>query len=90
MKSGMADRGMGIRLFNSKEQLQEIFEGFESDDEDEDAEDGDNAGASRTAVVTSQLRHFVVQVSIAVSSNRCLTDPRLLGVFVEPFALRST
>jgi hypothetical protein len=58
-ESGMADRGMGIRLFNSKNQLQRIFEGFESDD---DGEDEGNAGASNTAVVISQLRHFVVQV----------------------------
>jgi hypothetical protein len=62
----MADRGMGIRIFNSKEQLQEIFEGFESDEES----DGDSEGqaqASDTAVVTSQLRHFVVQVASLAS-----------------------
>jgi hypothetical protein len=57
MGSGMADRGMGIRLFNSKTALQDIFDDFE--DAEDDAEDSDNAGAS---VVTSQLRHFVVQV----------------------------
>ena len=54
LKPGMADRGMGIRLFDSKNGLQSIFEEFE---ENEDAEDEDE-----TAVVTSQLRHFVVQV----------------------------
>ena len=58
----MADRGMGIRMFNSKEQLQEIFEGFESDEESDDDSEG-QAQASNTAVVTSQLRHFVVQVA---------------------------
>ena len=59
LKPGMADRGNGIRLFNSKEALQRIFEEFEGDseDEDEDAEDG-------TAVITSQLRHFVIQVDL--------------------------
>ncbi|KAJ3544933.1 hypothetical protein NMY22_g2616 [Coprinellus aureogranulatus] len=62
LKPGMADRGMGIRLFNSKEQLQEIFGDFESDDEDEDDENDTAARGSSTAVVTSQLRHFVVQV----------------------------
>lgn len=58
LKPGMADRGNGIRLFNSKESLQEIFESFEenSDDEEEDAGDND------TAVVMSQLRSFVIQV----------------------------
>lgn len=68
-ESGMADRGMGIRLFNSKDQLQRIFEGFESDD---DGEDGGNGGTSNTAIVTSQLRHFVVQVKTFVSANHCV------------------
>lgn len=58
VKPGMADRGMGIRLFNSKEALQHIFEEFEDDSESSEAETND------TAVVTSQLRHFVVQVCI--------------------------
>ncbi|KAG6845996.1 hypothetical protein H0H87_011044 [Tephrocybe sp. NHM501043] len=58
LKPGMSDRGMGIRLFNCKEALQEIFEEFElSDDEDEDG----TGDANETAVVTSQLRHFVIQ-----------------------------
>lgn len=67
LKPGMADRGNGIRLFDSKEALERIFEEFEGDlDEEEEealgegeaAEDGDDG----TAVVTSQLRHFVIQV----------------------------
>lgn len=55
LKPGMADRGNGIRLFGSKDGLQRIFEEFEeaSSDDDEDT-DG-------TAVMTSQLRHFVIQ-----------------------------
>ncbi|KAJ3567362.1 hypothetical protein NP233_g6410 [Leucocoprinus birnbaumii] len=59
--SGMADRGMGIRLFNTKEALQQIFEEFElSDSEDGDYED-ETSGVSKTAVITSRLRHFVIQ-----------------------------
>lgn len=54
---GMADRGNGIRLFNSRETLTKIFEEFEDDSEDED-----EAKDVGTGVVTSQLRHFVVQV----------------------------
>jgi len=53
LKPSMADRGMGIRLFNSKTALQQIFEEFDSDSDDE---------ADETAVITSQLRHFVIQV----------------------------
>lgn len=58
--SGMADRGMGIRLFQSKEDLQQIFESFEeySDGSDDD----ERHDGSATDVVTSQLRHFVIQV----------------------------
>ena len=56
--SGMADRGMGIRLFNSKEALQRVFEEFESGLEGDLDDD-----PTSTAVVTSQLRHFVIQVS---------------------------
>lgn len=62
IKPGMADRGMGIRLFNSKESLQTIFEEFEGDSENE--EDNDS-----TAVVTSQLRHFVIQVRTVLLSS---------------------
>ena len=58
LKPGMADRGMGIRLFDSKNGLQSIFEDFE---ESEGAEDEDESG---TSVVVSQLRHFVVQVCL--------------------------
>ncbi|KAI8995534.1 tubulin-tyrosine ligase [Trametes punicea] len=69
LKPGMADRGMGIRLFHTKEDLQEIFQEFERDDSDleVDEEDEDRRG---TAVVTSQLRHFVIQ--------EYLGDPLLL------------
>lgn len=61
LKPGMADRGQGLRLFHTKEELQAIFEEFEQEDSDEDGEEGD-CGHGDTAVVTSQLRHFVIQV----------------------------
>ncbi|KAH7915394.1 tubulin-tyrosine ligase family-domain-containing protein [Hygrophoropsis aurantiaca] len=66
LKPGMADRGMGIRLFNSKEALQRIFESFEGDSDDEDNTTDD------TAVITSQLRHFVIQEYL---STPLLLDP---------------
>ena len=74
LKPSMSDRGQGIRLFSTEEELQYIFEEWEpgenEDDEDETSENGtegytlkpnkeddqDNSG-----VMTSQLRHFVVQ-----------------------------
>ena len=65
LKPGMADRGMGIRLFNRKEVLQQIFEEFDGDWDDEKAEEED------TYIMTSQLRHFVVQASgtLVVTDN---------------------
>ena len=57
----MADRGNGIRLFNSRKSLDKIFDEFdENEDEDEDEEGEEDEDG--TAVITSQLRHFVIQV----------------------------
>lgn len=75
LKPGMSDRGQGIRLFSSEEQLREIFEGWDpgSDDEDEDhyengTVDSENDQLARKTgctddlrVMTSHLRHFVAQ-----------------------------
>ncbi|MCJ1310225.1 hypothetical protein MMC25_003887 [Agyrium rufum] len=43
LKPGMSDRGQGIRLFSSEEELIEIFEGWEEpDDQDEKDQNEDN------------------------------------------------
>ncbi|KAG2129923.1 tubulin-tyrosine ligase family-domain-containing protein [Suillus clintonianus] len=65
LKPGMADRGMGIRLFNSKDSLYQIFEEFEEYSEDEDE-------TNDTSVIISQLRHFVIQEYIP---SPLLLDP---------------
>jgi hypothetical protein len=86
LKPGMSDRGQGIRIFNSEDQLREIFEEWEdpSDDESGSEKDGDEdedeaegaSGGHDTGVVTSQLRHFLVQpyidppLLLPSSSNR--------------------
>ena len=57
LKPGMSDRGQGIRLFSTIEELTDIFESFEVDSDDEDAEEVEGD----TSVMTSQLRHFVAQ-----------------------------
>ncbi|ETS59912.1 hypothetical protein PaG_05884 [Moesziomyces aphidis] len=75
LKPGMADRGNGIRIFSTLDQLQSIFEEFEPEsddegDEDDDVDDDGEAGSSAsghayagkdTSVMASQLRHFVIQ-----------------------------
>ncbi|KAH8100635.1 tubulin-tyrosine ligase family-domain-containing protein [Cristinia sonorae] len=71
LKPGMADRGMGIRLFHTKQELERIFQDFEKDDEDEPEPEREE-GTRDTGVVTSQLRHFVIQEYL---SNPLLLDP---------------
>ncbi|THH20219.1 hypothetical protein EW146_g1082 [Bondarzewia mesenterica] len=82
LKPGMADRGMGIRLFDSKEALVRIFEGFEEEEEEDEGWESEGKGEGRdddTAVVTSQLRHFVIQVipqyNLEYVSTPLLLDP---------------
>jgi len=94
LKPGMSDRGQGIRLFSSEEELTEIFEEWDPPSDDEEEEDdeavhsGDEATPSASksedqddgnGIMTSQLRHFVAQPYI---------DPPLLMPPPHPSAGR--
>ncbi|KAF4457179.1 tubulin--tyrosine ligase PBY1 [Fusarium albosuccineum] len=59
LKPGMSDRGQGIRLFSSMDQLQAIFDAWEEDQPDTDDEDGEDDDGDY--ITTSHLRHFVAQ-----------------------------
>jgi tubulin--tyrosine ligase len=76
LKPGMSDRGQGIRLFTTEEELQSIFEEWEAErpDSDYEGEEGDEDSGSSSEVagdkkgdeggdyiVTSHLRHFIAQ-----------------------------
>ena len=71
LKPGMSDGGNGIRLFSSIEELQAIFEEWDppGDDENEDSVDGIDEPSAELrlgddadeTLMTSQLRHFIVQ-----------------------------
>ncbi|KAM0331672.1 hypothetical protein ACHAQA_003351 [Verticillium albo-atrum] len=70
LKPGMSDRGQGIRLFSTQDELQAIFDGWEAErpdsedgEEDEEGADGDNDDkeAGGDYITTSHLRHFVAQ-----------------------------
>jgi tubulin---tyrosine ligase len=77
LKPGMADRGMGIRLFRSKEGLQRIFDSFE----ESGGEDSESEGSRHdTSVMTSQLRHFVIQVGLTSS----LSPPKIVFRNIYP------
>lgn len=60
LKPSMSDKAQGIRLFSTIDELQAVFdsfeEGYDSDDEEQNEDDDDNNG-----IITSQLRHFIVQ-----------------------------
>ncbi|EMD41782.1 hypothetical protein CERSUDRAFT_147092 [Gelatoporia subvermispora B] len=79
LKPGMTDRGMGIRLFRTKDQLASIFESFEQDDSEED-EEGDDQG-NDTSIATSQIRHFVIQEYL---SKSLLLDPAEVPLDEQP------
>lgn len=59
LKPGMSERGEGLRLFSSEEELREIFEEWDppdDDDEEREAEEEEKEG-----IMTTHLRHFLAQ-----------------------------
>ena len=67
VKPSMSDKGQGIRVFKTIEDLQRIFDSF--DDEADENEDP-NSVTDDTKIIISQLRHFIVQ--------QYMTNPLLL------------
>ncbi|KAK1989060.1 5'/3'-nucleotidase sure [Colletotrichum cereale] len=68
LKPGMSDRGQGIRLFSSMEELQGVFDEWEEErpDSDDEAEGEEAAATDEGAnggdyITTSHLRHFIAQ-----------------------------
>ncbi|KAL9082293.1 MAG: hypothetical protein Q9159_006528 [Coniocarpon cinnabarinum] len=70
LKPSMSDRGQGIRLFSTEDDLRAIFEAWEAElsDSDDDENDSRRSEEARQlskipldGIVTSHLRHFVAQ-----------------------------
>ncbi|CAK7267887.1 hypothetical protein SEPCBS119000_002779 [Sporothrix epigloea] len=62
LKPSMSDRGQGIRLFSTMDELQAIFDGWEAAQEETGAEGfGNDEDDHNDAVAAADLRHFVVQ-----------------------------
>lgn len=59
LKPSMSDKGQGIRLFTLVSELQAIFDSFENESEEEEEEEEE--AEESNDIITSQLRHFVVQ-----------------------------
>ncbi|KYK55062.1 tubulin-tyrosine ligase [Drechmeria coniospora] len=88
LKPGMSDRGQGIRLFSTMEELQDIFDEWEEDNPDDDDEEDVGVEQARAAgdergdhITTSHLRHFVAQPYIH--------PPLLLGSERRKFHIRT-
>ena len=80
LKPGMADRGMGIRMFRTKQGLRAILESFEADEDDQ--EDVEDKNGDRTAVIASQLRHFVIQVRTIYCPQVLFCLRSFSGIFI--------
>jgi hypothetical protein len=76
LKPGMSDRGQGIRLFSTMDELQTIFDEWEAElpDSDDEEDGGNDEGGGvddgdarpgrevdKDYITTSHLRHFIVQ-----------------------------
>ena len=68
LKPSMSDRGQGIRLFSSEDELRSIFEEWEADLPDSDASEAEKfpnksttTNDTKDGLMTSHLRHFVIQ-----------------------------
>ena len=72
VKPSMSDKGQGIRVFQTIDELQAIFDSFddEVDDEAPLPSSGHDSMIDNNKIIISQLRHFIVQ--------EYLTNPLLL------------
>ncbi|PHH89400.1 hypothetical protein CDD83_6137 [Cordyceps sp. RAO-2017] len=84
LKPGMSDRGQGIRLFSTLDELQAIFDGWDAerpDSDDDDEAEAEQETQARDYITTSHLRHFVAQPYIH--------PPLLLGPGGRKFHVRA-
>lgn len=58
VKPSMSDKGQGIRVFKTIEDLQNVFDSFDEDETDEEIEE---SAIDNNKIIISQLRHFIVQ-----------------------------
>ncbi|KAL3234944.1 putative tubulin--tyrosine ligase PBY1 [Nakaseomyces bracarensis] len=58
VKPSMSDKGQGIRVFRTIEDLQNVFDSFDEDETDEEIEE---TAIDNNKIIISQLRHFIVQ-----------------------------
>ncbi|KAI5961364.1 PBY1 [Candida pseudojiufengensis] len=66
VKPSMSDKGQGISIFRTVDQLQAIFDAFDNDDDDEEGENESKKDSQKgNGLILSHLRHFIVQEYIS-------------------------
>ncbi|KAI5949861.1 PBY1 [Candida jiufengensis] len=76
VKPSMSDKGQGISIFRTTDQLQAIFDAFDNDDDDEDGEEDEEDDELKdekkivetkkhNGLILSHLRHFIIQEYIS-------------------------
>ncbi|KAB2575909.1 Tubulin-tyrosine ligase [Lasiodiplodia theobromae] len=92
LKPGMSDRGQGIKLFSTEQELQDIFEAWEaerpdSDDEEEEEEerqgDGPNGEATERADARSDQGSETGEEAAATGDSGWNFDPSAIQVTEE-------
>lgn len=64
VKPSMSDKGQGIRLFRTIDDLQAVFDSFDEDPTDDEGETAEEE-ADNNRIIISQLRHFLIQEYIS-------------------------
>jgi tubulin--tyrosine ligase len=98
LKPGMSDRGQGIRLFSTMEELQAIFDGWDAslsdaddDDDDDDNKDKDDAGGEehedvrREESAKSSAAFLGDEQRVPADHGECITTSDLRHFVAQPY-----
>lgn len=90
LKPGMSDRGMGIRIFSTMEELQDIFEEFEEEEEEEEQEEDDDEDTSKSSE-TNKTKNEHNENNLNSSTNIVTSQLRhfVAQQYIEPLLLLS-
>ncbi|KAF3909660.1 hypothetical protein AA313_de0207711 [Arthrobotrys entomopaga] len=92
LKPGMSDRGVGIRLFSSMQQLQDIFDNFEEDEDDEDEDDYEDEDIARSDDEGDGIDDGELKIKEFKDTDGIITSRLrhfVAQVYIPPMLLRS-
>lgn len=84
LKPGMSDRGQGIRLFSSEDELTSIFEEWDPPSDDEDEEEGEEDDDDQDEAVHSSDEREVPAADAKDESNGVITS-QLRHFIAQPY-----